>query len=208
MVGVILIGLVYFTQKANQARRETWRRLAAEINGQFDPHGPRVQMHVKEWTITLDRGLPYEGRPSNNAIRIRAPYTSQDGFQFIIYRGGFLTAPMASMGMPVVKSGNPEFDAAFRLKATDESKARALLSNPKIRDLICAQPPFRMLGTVHRERWMDGNLPEGIYELYFVQLNGATDLGQLKETFELFTEMLNQLAVIGSASEKNPQCEP
>ena len=62
--------------------------------------------------------------------------------------------------------GDPEFDEAFIIKGNDESKVRDLFANPKIRQMIQAQPKIR-LEVKDSEGWFGPKFPENVDELHF-----------------------------------------
>ena len=95
-------------------------------------------------------------------------------------------------GMRKIKVEYPELGRDLIIEANDESKLRALLANPKIRELIQAEPK------IHFAR--KGNK----LEFNFGEAGVITDVARLKSVYELFVEMLNQLVQIGSASEEAP----
>jgi hypothetical protein len=88
------------------------------------------------------------------------------------------------------------------LEASDESKARALFANREIRELMPSQT-----GTILEVQDKTISMGAGVYQLYFSHTGLLIDLHRLHAIFDLFTETLNQLVVIGSASEVNAPVE-
>jgi hypothetical protein len=186
---------------------EIWRQLCDEIGAKFVEggfwQGNKVQAHVKEWTVTLDTYTVSTGKSSVTYTRMRAPYVNQDGFRFAIYRQGLFSNLGKLLGMQDIEVGDPEFDRDFVIKGSDEYKVLALFANPKIRQLIQAQPSIH-LQVKDAEGWFGASFPEGVDELYFEVVGVIKDVERLKSLYELFAETLNHLCHIGSAYENDP----
>ena len=193
------------------SRKEVWKRLSDQLGAQFVEGGfarsDKVEVHVKEWVVTLDTFTVSTGKTVVVFTRMRAPYVNADNFRFNIYRKGFFTALAKAFGMQDVEVGFPEFDEAFVIKGTDESKLRALFANPTIRKLLELQPAIQ-LEVRDDEGWFGAHFPEGVDELRFHVAGVIKDLERLKLLFNLFAEVLNQLCHIGSAYERDPGITP
>lgn len=187
---------------------EIWKQLCNEIGASFVEggiwKGNKVQAQVKEWVITLDTYTVHANNAHITYTRIRAPYVNKDGFRFTIYRKSIVSALGKFFGMQDVEVGYPEFDDAFIIKGSDESKLRSLLSNAKIRELIQNQPEM-YLQVKDDEGWFKTKFPEGVDELYFQVRGVIQDVQRLKALYELFAEMLNHLCHTGSAYEDDPK---
>jgi len=190
------------------SKDEVWQQLCGEIGAEFVTggfwHGSKVVAHVKEWTVTLDTYSSGDDGPTYT--RMRAPYVNKDGFRFTIYRKGFFSGLGKVLGMQDIEVGYPEFDEAFIIKANDDSRARALLANRKIRGLLEGQPTVR-LQVKDDEGWFGAKFPEGVDELYIEAPGVIKDLGRLKSLYDLFAETLNHLCHIGSAYERDPELD-
>jgi len=189
------------------SRDEVWRQLSEEIGaevvqGGFWKGGSKVKAHVGPWTVTLD--LNNDGE--SQSTRIRAPYVNPEGFRFTIYRKGFFSDLGKLLGMQDIEVGDPEFDEAFIIKGNDEGKVCSLFANPKIRQMILAQPKIR-LEVKDSEGWFGPKFPEGVDELHFQVLGVIKDVERLKTLFDLFAAVLDQLCRIGSAYKQEPGVE-
>jgi hypothetical protein len=183
------------------SKDEVWRQLSEEMGAEFVEggfwKGSKVQAHVGPWTVTLDVGYSQDDGESRTT-RIRAPYVNPDGFRFKIYRKGFFSDLGKLLGMQDIEVGDPEFDEAFIIKGNDEDRVRASFSDPKIRQMIQAQPKIR-LEVKDSEGWFGPRFPEDVDELLFEVLGVIKDVERLKALFDLFAAVLNQLCKIGSA---------
>jgi hypothetical protein len=189
------------------SRKEIWQQLCAETGADFVDggfwKGAKVQAAHEEWTITLDTYVVSSGKSSTTYTRMRAPYVNPDGFRFSIHRRHFFTGIAEMLGGQDVKIGDDHFDHEFVIKGTDEEKLRTLLANEKLRDLIAQQPKIR-LSVKDDEGWFGPSFPNGVDELHFVAVGVIKDIERLKALFDLFSETLDQLCIIGSAYEGSP----
>ena len=185
------------------SKDEVWRQLshaigAEFVEGGFWKGGNKVQVHVKPWTITLDTYTVHTQHSHVTYTRMRAPYVNPEGFRFTIYRKGFLSDLGKLLGMQDIEVGDPEFDGAFIIKGTDEFKVRDLFANPQIRQMIQAQPKFR-LDVKDSEGWFGPKFPDNVDELHFQVVGVIKDIERLKALFDLFAAVLEELCRIGSA---------
>jgi hypothetical protein len=190
--------------RGRASKGEVWRKFSGEIGAEFVKGGllrsDKVVARVKEWTITLDT-YTEGGEYGGPYTRMRAPYMSRDGFQFTIYRGGLLSKLGKHLGLQDVETGYPDFDREFILKSNDEAKVRALVANPRIRQLIQSHPAIYFRSKTKR----GGSAHAFPSELYFRVPGVIEDVERLKSFFLLFTETLSQLCDIGSAYESDPR---
>jgi hypothetical protein len=165
------------------SKDEVWRQLSEEIGaevvqGGFGKGGNKVQAHVGPWTVTLDLG--YSDEYGESVVkRLRAPYVYPEGFRFTIYRKGFFSDLGKLLGMQDIEVGDPEFDEAFIIKGNDEERVRDLFVNPKIRQLIQAQPKVR-LEVKDSEGWFGPRFPDDVDELHFEVLDVIKDVERLQ----------------------------
>lgn len=186
------------------SREEVWRQLSAAIDGRFVEggflKGDKVEAEHGPWTVTLDTYVVSTGKTTVVYTRMRAPYVNPDSFRFTIYRKGLFSDIGKWLGMQDIGVGDPTFDEAFIIKGNDERKVRALFADPKLRELIAAQPQIHF-EVKDDERWFGKKFPEGVDELYFQVVGVIKDVERLQQLFALFAETLDQLCRIGSAYE-------
>jgi len=188
------------------SKEEIWRQLCAETGADYVQggfwKGDKVQATHDEWTITLDSYAVSTGKTTMVFTRLRAPYINPDHFRFTIYRRGFFSDIAKGLGMQDIEVGHKDLDRDFIIKGTEESRLRALFDNPRLRELIAAQPQIH-LTVKDNEGWVA--FPADTDELCFHVQGIIKDVKRLKLLFELFTETLDQLCRIGSAYEEAPK---
>ena len=193
------------------SKKEIWKILSEQTGSAFVEGGlfcgpDKVVAQYRDWTITLDTYTVSNGKSSTTYTRMRAPYVNVDGFRFSIYRSGIFSELGEFLGFHDIEIGNEYFDKAFVIKSSDEDKVKELLSEPKIQELIDQQPRFH-LEVKDDEGWFGKNFPDGVDELYYRVPGVIKDVDQLKGLFEIFSEVLNRLCIIGVAYDSAPVVE-
>src|SRR4051795_10010082 len=144
---------------------EAWRRLGEEAGAEFIEggfwKGSKVQAHVGPWTVTLDTHTVHTGHAHFTYTRMRAPYVNPEGFRFTAYRKGLFSELGKLLGMQDIEVGDPEFDEAFIVKGSDESKVRELFSDSQVRSLMLAQRQAH-LSVKDSEGWFGPSFPEDV----------------------------------------------
>jgi len=190
------------------SKEEIWRQLCTELGAEYVQGGfwnrDKVQATHDEWTITLDTYVVSTGKTVMHFTRLRAPYVNPDHFRFTIYRRGLFSEFAKWLGMQDIVVGHEDFDRDFIIKGTEETKLRALFDNPKLRELIAAQPKIHLTVKDNDGYW-GADFPADTDELYFHVHGIIKDVERLKLLFELFAETLDQLCRIGSAYEEAPK---
>ncbi|HXT71980.1 MAG TPA: hypothetical protein VN700_19655 [Vicinamibacterales bacterium] len=189
------------------SKKELWRQLSAQLGGQFVDggfwKGDKVLVEHGDWTLTLDTYAVSTGKVTIVYTRMRAPFVNPGGFRFTVYRKSVFSGIAKFFGMQDVEVGDPQFDADFIVKSTDEARARQLLANVRIRDLISKQKDINFL-VKDDEGWFGTKFPDGVDELHFTVVGIVKDIERLKLLYELFSETLDELCRIGAAMDTPP----
>jgi hypothetical protein len=188
------------------SRSQIWRRLAADIDGQYIPSTfwkrDRVEVTHADWLVVFDSY--FDAAAKLDYTRIRAPYVNPDGFRFTAYRRGLFSAIAKRLGMQDVEVGHEAFDRAFILKSTSESRLRRLFANARIRRLLASQQnvhfSVRKVSKDLRPRF-----PDTADELCFEVRGTIKDLDRLKQLYDLFAVTLDELCRLGSAYQRAPR---
>lgn len=191
------------------SKDEIWKQFADTVSGNFTEGGfwnsSKVEASHGPWVVTLDTYRVSTGKSYITYTRLRAPYMNPDGFHFNIYRKGIFSNLGKKLGMQDVTVGYPEFDEAFIIKGTDEAKLRRLFANGKIRELLTKQPSVQFhVQEFDLNFWNGREFPQGVNELYFDDSGIIMDMDRLKSLYDLFSETLDELCRIGSASNNDP----
>lgn len=185
------------------SRDEIWRKLASELNagyveGDFWTRG-KIEASHAGWFVVLDEHGKY------HHTRMRAPYWNGDGFRFTVYRKGLFSELGKCLGMQDVQVGYPEFDQEFIIQGTDDTKLRQMFANPRIRELIAAQPRIHF-GTKDAHGFVLRNpiaetRPATLDVLEFIVEDRPSiqSKEQFRLLFDLFAETLDELCRLGIA---------
>jgi hypothetical protein len=212
---------------AVQEQEQAWKQLATEVGGELITRrergrrflGRHLQLAViaKAGTSPIALDLKMEAGadtvPSWLVTRIRAPYVARDAFSFSVKRvrarlsdGAVLHGMARLAGRHKVEPGDLGFDRDFLITANDAAQVRALLADPKIRDLIQSQPSLDI--SAARPGWrLFKRSSQRLSVLRFEEEGVITDVERLKSLFELFRETLNQLCQVGAAAQEEPSPE-
>ncbi len=189
------------------SKEEIWSQLSQEIGAAYQPGGfftgGKVVLTHRQWQITLDTYTVSTGKSSTKYTRMRAPYVNPDGFRFNIYRENVFSRLGKLLGLEDIEIGDSFFDEEFIIQGTSEDLVRRLLANTSIRQLIQSQPAIH-LQVKNDEGWFGSAFPEGVDELYFATYGVIKDKQRLKELFDLFALVLDELCRLGAAYQNEP----
>jgi hypothetical protein len=192
------------------SKKEIWKQLSDQVHGRFLEggfwKGDKVLVEHGPWTLTLDTFAIHTGEVTIVYTRMRAPYVNPGGFRFHVYRKSVFSGIAKRLGMQDIEVGDPVFDDDFIVQSSDPSRARELLSNARVRELLSSQKDVHF-SVRDDEGWFGAKFPEGVDELQFTLPGVIKDLERLKLLFDLFAESLDALARIGAAAEEPPNVE-
>ena len=189
-------------------KAEVWEQFALEVGGRFVlAEGPsdteEVRFAICRWPAILDTHHIVGGHAGLTYTRMRAFYISTDRFEFGIHR----KRPSGRLGrqfsMRGVRLDDPELSRRFAVRANDVTKARDLLGNPTIRELVLAHPEIDL----SNGRAVGPKYPADVSELSAEVHKEITDPAELLSLRELVEETLHQLCGLGSASEEDPKLQ-
>lgn len=190
------------------AKEEIWLQLSQEIGAEYSKDGffknGKITLNHKNWEITLDTYTVHANNAHITYTRVRAPYVNKDGFRFRIYRKSVFSWFGKLLGMQDVELGDTFFDEEFIIQGDPESQVVKFFSNYKLKEKIRQQPEI-YLQVKDDEGWFKQKFPEGVDELYFQVRGVIKDRERLKQLFDLFAFVLEELCKIGSAYDKDPE---
>ena len=182
--------------------------MCQEINAKFITSGfwkrKRVESKHNNWTIYLDTFTESSGENAVKYTRMRAPFVDRDKLYFKIYKKGIFSGLGKALGMQDIQVGYREIDDNYIIKGNNEPIVVRLFSNSKIRELIQRQPKLT-LEIINSEGMFGPKFKENESELYFLVQGVMKDIELLKSLFVLFSEVLDELKRIGSATGDTPQ---
>jgi hypothetical protein len=190
------------------SKGEIWSQLSQEIGADYQDGGffskSSVRLAYRQWEITLDTYTVSTGKSSSTYTRIRAPFVNPDDFRLNVYRESVFSWVGKKLGLQDIEIGDPFFDEQFVIQGQPEDMVRRLLENGRIRELIQAQPGIQF-SIKDDEGWFGAKFPEGVDELYFSVHGVIKDVPRLKDLFELFATVLDELCRMNPAYAVEPQ---
>lgn len=185
------------------SKREVWEQLTSEINAEVVDggfwKGNRVEGRHNNWTIYLDTYTVSTGKSSMTYTRMRAPFVNSKDFYFKVYNTGVFSEIGKWLGGQDIEVGYEYFDSEFVIQGSDENAVKTLFSNERIRTLIQELPRVK-LEIKQSEGIFGPTFQENEGELFFLVPGVMKDIDHLKRLFELFSEVLETLELIGIAS--------
>jgi hypothetical protein len=190
------------------SRKEVWKQLSEEINADYINGGffksPRIEYKYKVWTIYLDTYTVSTGKSSTTFTRMRIPFINEKRFFFKIYRKGVFSNIGKALGMQDIEIGYDYFDNDYIIKGNEEILLIKLFQNHTIRDLIDKQS--RILLEIKDEEGRFGpKFKDNESELYFVVIGVIKDKDRLKDLFELFVKIIDELVTMGITINQCPE---
>lgn len=189
------------------SRKDIWRQLSEQVHGQYVDGGmwtgDKVVVEHGDWTLTLDTYVVSTGKTVIVFTRMRAPFVNPGGFRFNVYRKSVFSGIGKFFGMQDIEVGDPQFDADFIVKSSDESRVRQLLGNARIRELLEKQKDVSFT-VKDDEGWFGAKFPDGVDELNFAVVGIIKDIDRLKQLYDLFAETLEELCRMGAAVDTPP----
>lgn len=181
-----------------------WQQFALQTNGTFKEgyswNSDFVEIDYKNWKITFDNFTLRAERYRAKMTRITVPIDLKVDFKFEIYKEGFIQKIGKLLGVQDIEIGFPDFDKAFIIKSNNEFKAKTLLRNQEIRNLIVSQKETNILISNHKGIW-EKKLPKNEFELSYYINGEFRDIKNLESILELFRLLLDEMVKINIISE-------
>ncbi len=187
---------------------DTWRLLAAEINGSFTEstvpfstiHTASVEKQYKNWKISF--------QTTGHTVTGNVSYVPLDNFTLNVKRKKFdwtdalqgAIPPLFMMGSEVTNTGFAEVEYLYSITSNDVSKARKLMSNAKLRDVLMNSDGMQNFLICSMKV---GGMQAGSILLF--DLGRVFDRAQMKDRFETFQQTLDELSRLRLASLEAPQ---
>jgi len=190
------------------SRKEVWKQLSEEINANYIEgsffKGPRIEYKHNNWIIYLDTYTVSTGKSSTTYTRMRVPFINQKKFLFKVYRKGVFSNLGKALGMQDIEIGYDYFDNDYIIKGNDEILLRRLFQNHNIRNLIEKQSRI-LLEIKDNEGRFGPKFNDNESELYFVVIGVIKDKERIKNLFELFVKIVDELETIGITVNQTPE---
>ena len=189
--------------KPKLKRRDAFQAAASNLGATF-VEGKRSsddQVHLKHgpWKVILDTYVVSTGQTTVTYTRARALYVAKDDFTFRISRKNVFTRIAEFFGFHGLLGGDRELERRYTIKASNDLRGRALMTDGRLRELIKVQPSLRL--EIRRLSWgRRRKTGEGV-RVVAVQTTGVIkEPDRLINYVLLVAATLDQLMRIGAAS--------
>ena len=130
--------------------------------------------------------------------RARAPYVAEDDFTLRITRKNVFTRIAEMFGFYGLLVGDEELERKYKIKSSNDLRARSLMSHQRLRELIMVQPSLRL--DVRRRSWgKRRKTGPGVREVTVQTTGVIKEPERLVNYVSLVVATLEQLAKIGEA---------
>ena len=140
LTGIFLIAVVVWAVVGRQMREGALKQVASDLGAKYVSGGlfgsGKVVAQIQKWTVTLDVYSTSDGEHTTSYTRMRAPLKNPGAFELNIYPEGMFGKLQKAFGAQDVEIGVPDFDRLFVIWSNDASKARAVLADARLRQLI------------------------------------------------------------------------
>ena len=130
---------------------------------------------------------------------MRIPFRRENDITFKLSRKNIFSGLGSMFGMPLIGTYDYDFDDEFVIKGNDESVIRDIFQNQGIKDKIKLQKKLNLKVTPYKEKKSPTDS-----ELYFQMTGVLKDIEKLKNLFDLFSELMDELSKNGVASLEKP----
>jgi hypothetical protein len=186
---------------------DTWRLLAAEIDGSFNEgtvpfstiHTASVEKQYKNWTISF--------QTTGHTITGNVSYLPLESFTLNIKRKKFdwtdslqSAIPPMLMCSEVPNTGFAEIEYLYSITSNDAVNARKFIAIPEVRDVLINSDGMQdfLICSMKVAGIQTGSI-------FMFDLSRVFDRTQMKHRFEAFQQCLDQLGTCRLASLEAPQ---
>ena len=178
LIGIVLIAVILWAVLGGQRRQAAFKQVARDLGGRYLGSG-KVEAHIEKWTVNLQVSSTSDGKHTYTYTRMHAPFENRDAFELSLFQAGAAGRVPTALVAQDIHTGDPGFDGAFTIWSNNPSKARNLLADARIRQMIQQQPGIRL--TVKGR------------ELQFETKGAVGDVSRLEALFDLFKVLLSAL---------------
>ena len=183
-------------------RREAFQAAASELDATFvagkRSSGDEVHLQHGPWKVILDTYVVSTGQTTITYTRTQALYVTKNDFTLRISRRNIFTRIAELFGFYGLLIGDQEFERKYKVKASNDPRARSLMTDRRLRELIMAQPSLRL--DIRRRSWGKRRKTGDGVRAVTVQTTGVIkEPDRLANYVRLVAATLDQLAKIDAA---------
>jgi len=189
--------------KSKLDRREAFQSAASDLGAAFvaGKRSSRDQVHMEHgpWKVTLDTYVVSQGQATITYTRVRTLYIARDDFTVSVTRKHVFTRVSELLGFYGLLIGDQEFERKYKIKSSNDRRARSLLGDRHLRELIMVQPSLRL--EIRRLPWGRRRKRGDGVRAVVVQTTGVIkEPDRLVNYVRLVVAVLDRLVKVGGAS--------
>ena len=183
-------------------KREAFQAAASRLDATFvagkRTSGDQVHLQHGPWKVILDTYVVSTGQTTVTYTRARAPYVAEHDFTLRITRKNVFTRIAEMFGFYGLLVGDEELERKYKIKSSNDPRARSLMAHRRLRELIMVQPSLRL--DVRRRSWgKRRKTGPGVREVTVQTTGVIKEPERLVSYVNLVVATLEQLAKIGGA---------
>ena len=183
-------------------RREAFQAAASELDATFvagkRSSGDQVHLEHGPWKVILDTYVVSTGQTTVTYSRARALYVARDDFTLRVSRRNIFTRIAELFGFYGLLVGDQELERKYTIKSSNDPRARSLMGDRRLRELIMAQPSLRL--EIRRLPWgKRRKMGDGVRAVAVQTTGVIKEPDRLADYVRLVAATLDQLARIGGA---------
>lgn len=178
LIGIVLIAAILWAVLSGQRREAAFKQVARDLGGRY-LGGGKVEAPIGKSTASLQVSSTSDGKHTYTYTRMHAPFENRDAFELSLSAQGAAGRVQSALVAQAIQTGAPEFDRLFTIWSNNAAKARNLLADARIRQLIQQQPGIKLTVTGR--------------ELQFETKGAVRDVSRLESLFDLFRALLGAL---------------
>ena len=183
-------------------RREAFQAAASELDATFvagkRSSGDQVHLEHGPWKVILDTYVVSTGQTTVTYSRARALYVARDDFTLRVSRRNIFTRIAELFGFYGLLVGDQELGRKYTIKSSNDPRARSLMGDRRLRELIMAQPSLRL--EIRRLPWgKRRKMGDGVRAVAVQTTGVIKEPDRLADYVRLVAATLDQLARIGRA---------
>ncbi len=166
--------------------------IRTELKGDRDWVHDRLIVSEGEWKVALDCHEHAGYRSTSKYTRLHAPYVSENPFAFLIRHESLSDRLGKLLGEQDVQTGEADLDHSFLMQATGEKRLRTILTRPRLRELLRAEPEVVIVLHDDHGYWRDHY--ETTTRDVTIEVHGhEKDVERLQRLFHILAEIMSGL---------------
>lgn len=186
------------------SKKVAWEELANEIGARYIKgrfrYYDKVLINYKHWVFVLDLYSRTNGKTRTIETRLRVLFVNKKDFNLRIRNKNLFNQITFLFNRKNIRIGHMDIDNKYFVVTNDESKAKEILCNPGIRQIIDKVKGFN-LDIIGNRRLFAAKYPEKVNEIRLKTYGVIKDKNHLKLLIELYKVLLDQFLESGITSE-------